>query len=324
MNIERGPRKERNFVIVDNTLAQNNDLSLGARGMAIYILSLPPGAKVDIRSLAEQAPDGRQAIAGFMNELEAARYLVRTTVRAERGRFRTTCTLYEEPQAEDDIPVSVAKPWTHANTRKKTAESASSQVGPNPASPDFGGPDAGGPDFGSAGSTPYGGKELGERTSPQPPADEPATPPSLPHQGGGGDASHEEQRAASFVDSLPYAGRLPGRKTRDTLIARTSDALRAGWTETALHRHLTTGTAGAKSLPHVYGYRLDPEQLPDPQAAAAAVAADGTYTPPTYRAPAALDAMPPNEALAAARAAIRARRDENARGRDRRPWVPNP
>ena len=108
MNIERGPRKQRHFVIVDNSLAQNNNLSLGARGLAIYILSLPPGAKVDIKSLAERVPEGRQAIARFMNELESARYLVRTTIRVERGRFQTTCTLHEEPQAESEIPESVA------------------------------------------------------------------------------------------------------------------------------------------------------------------------------------------------------------------------
>lgn len=315
MNIVRGPRKDRGFTIVDNDLAQNNDLSLGARGLAIYILSLPPGAQADIKSLAARVPEGRQAIAQFMRELEAARYLVRTTTRGERGRFRTVCTMHEEPQAEENIPDSVAKPWSHASTRRDAPDTASSQVGPNPGPPDSGGPASSAPAPGDTGSTPKGVKEPVERTTPQPPVDGPAVPPD---RRGGGDASLDENAATALVDSLPYAGRLPGRKTRETLIRRVADALRAGWSEKALRSQLTTGTAGAKSLAHVYGYRLQPDQLPDPRTVARAAAADATPTPAPY-----VPEQPREVASAAEGAArVRAMMRRTSRGRDHRPYVP--
>src|SRR5215467_10032347 len=181
MNIERGPRKNRGFTILDNTLLQNRRLSFGARGLAEYLLSLPPGAQADIRSLAAENPEGRTAIAGYMNELETERYLVRTRVRGERGRFVTTTTMHEEPQLPSVLPASLPKPWSKAKEAKQEqspgvqAQDTFSQVGPNPASPDFGGPDfgepgPGRPDVGEAGVNPF--KDHGERTSPSSPMEQ--------------------------------------------------------------------------------------------------------------------------------------------------------
>ena len=304
MNIERGPRKQRGFTILDNSLLQNTTLSFGARGLAGYVLSLPPGAQVDIRTLAETNPEGRQAIAGFMKELEETRYLVRTTVRGERGRFHTTTTLYEEPQAEELIPQSAAKPWSRVKERREaeTAEGASSQVAPKPVSPYFGGPGPGRPESGETGSTPYGVKKPGERTSPQPPVIELAA--AVPAQGGGGKAAPDEQDAAAFVDGLPYAGRLLGRKTREHLVGQVAEAFRAGWTSAALRRQLTNGTAGAKSLAAVYRYRLD--ELPDPATATAVRAAEETPTPTAYLPEPARAVIPREDGVRRTRAALHA------------------
>lgn len=281
MNIERGPRKDRGFVIIDNALAQNNKLSFGARGLAEYLLSLPPGTKVDIRSLAADNPEGRDAIAGYMNELETERYLVRTRAQGERGRFVTTTTIYEEPQNPAVLPASLPKPWSKAKKAERprlaavqeTSESPEfSQVGPNPGSPDFGGPNfgqpaPGGPDVGEAGVNPYGVKEPGESTSSSPAREDSAAVSKVPEEGGGGggDAPQQEENnaaAASFVDRLPYRGRIPGPRQRAHLIARVSAALAAGWTEWALRVQLTEETDSAKSLAAVYRHRLEPDNLP--------------------------------------------------------------
>lgn len=282
MNIERGPRKERGFVIIDNALAQNNLLSFGARGLAEYLLSLPPGAKVDIRSLAMDNPEGRDAIAGYMNELESQRYLVRTRVRGERGRFVTTTTMHEEPQSAASLPDSLPKPWSKARKADRQhltavpqteAGEEFSQVGPNPASPDFGqpnfgGPAPGGPDVGEAGVNPSGVKEPGGRTSSSPAREEGTVFSEDAREGGGGDDPQQEQAqagsATSFVDRLPYRGRIPGPRQRAHLVDRVSWALAAGWTEWALHRQLTEETGTAKSLAAVYRHRLSPENLPAP------------------------------------------------------------
>lgn len=282
MNIERGPRKERGFVIIDNALAQNNRLSFGARGLAEYLLSLPPGTKVDIRSLATDNPEGRNAIAGYMNELEAERYLVRTRTQGERGRFVTTTTIYEDPQDPSSLPVSLPKPWSKAKKPDRShlaavpetsVSSEFSQVGPNPVPPDFGGPDfgqpgPGGPAVGEAGVNPYGVKGLGGSTSSSPVREEGEVLSDEGREGGGGgDAPQQEEQyaaAASFVDRLPYRGRMPGPRQRDHLIQRVSAALAAGWTEWALRVQLTEETDSAKSLAAVYRHRLEPDQLPPP------------------------------------------------------------
>lgn len=281
MNIERGPKKQRGFVIIDNALAQNNRLSFGARGLAEYLLSLPPGAKVDIRSLAADNPEGRSAIAGYMNELETERYLVRTRIQGERGRFVTKTTIYEEPQDPASLPTSLPKPWSKAKAGRKrlvavpdsSAGSEFSQVGPNPASPDFGGPDSGrpgpgGPAVGDAGVNPYGVKETGGSTSSSPAREDTDAPMVVVNQegGGGGDASQQKEEpnpvAVTFVDSLPYRGRRPGPRQRDHLIQRVSEALAAGWSESKLRVQLTEETDSAKSLAAVYRHRLDPDNLP--------------------------------------------------------------
>lgn len=146
-----------------------------------------------------------------------------------------------------------------------------------------------------------------EPSSPLPPGDQPSTPTVPRRGGGGGEASPEEEQAAAvFVDALPYGGRLPGPAQRATLIRRAAAAFAAGWTPATLHRQLTTGTAGAKSLPHVYAYRLEPEQLPDPAAAAADRPVEETPTPPAFRPEPPRPVVPASEGAAAVRAALRA------------------
>jgi hypothetical protein len=281
VNIERGPRKERGFVIIDNALAQNNRLSFGARGLAEYLLSLPPGARVDIRSLAADNPEGRDAIAGYMNELETERYLVRTRMQGERGRFVTKTTIHEDPQDPAVLPASLPKPWSKAKKADRghlaaVPESSDgrefSQVGPNPVSPAFGGPifgepAPGGPDVGETGVNPYGVKEPGESTSSSPVREDSAVDSVVSDQegGGGGDAPQQEEQdaaAAAFVDRLPYRGRIPGPRQRAHLVDRVSAVLAAGWSEMALRVQLTDETDSAKSLAAVYRHRLDPDQLP--------------------------------------------------------------
>lgn len=283
MNIERGPKKDRGFVILDNSLVQNNRLSFGARGLAEYLLSLPPGARVDIRSLAADNPEGRDAIAGYMNELEALRYLVRTRTQGERGRFETKTTIYEEPQDAASLPTTLPKPWSRAKKVSRgslaavpdaSASAEFSQVGPNPVSPAFGGPNfgepaPGGPDVGETGVNPYGVKELGGSTSSSPVREEAKAANGLGNQekGGGGDAPQQQEQddaAALFVDCLPYRGRIPGPKQRAHLIERVSEALAVGWTEGKLRVQLTEETDSAKSLAAVYRHRLAPENLPAP------------------------------------------------------------
>jgi hypothetical protein len=137
---------------------------------------------------------------------------------------------------------------------------------------------------------------------------------------GGEDPSTTDDPATAFVDSLPFRGQVPNRSTRERLLARTRDAFAAGWSPRDLLRHLGNGTQSAQSLVAVYLHRL--ANLPDSSTVTAAAVADQTFTPPTYRAPAVPDAVPPTVALSTARAAIRAQRDGRTGAGDRRPYLP--
>ncbi len=57
-------------VVIGNHLAQHRELSLTTIGLATHILSVPEGTPVDIRSLAERFPEGRDRIASALRELE--------------------------------------------------------------------------------------------------------------------------------------------------------------------------------------------------------------------------------------------------------------
>ena len=85
------------YTVVGNHLAQHRELSLTAIGLATHILSLPEGAPVDIRSLADRFPEGRDRIAFALRELEAYGYLERVRERTESGRLFTRTYAHHTP-----------------------------------------------------------------------------------------------------------------------------------------------------------------------------------------------------------------------------------
>ncbi|WP_184503077.1 helix-turn-helix domain-containing protein [Streptomyces botrytidirepellens] len=93
---ERHPNR---YTIVGNHLTQHRELSLTAIGLAAHIQSLPDGAPVDIRTLAERFPEGRERIAAALRELEAYGYLERVRERTSDGRVVTRTYAYNHPEA---------------------------------------------------------------------------------------------------------------------------------------------------------------------------------------------------------------------------------
>lgn len=84
-------------MVVGNHLAQHHELSLTAIGLATHILSVPEGTPVDIRSLAERFPEGRDRIAFALRELEAHGYLERVREHTEAGRLVTRTYAHHTP-----------------------------------------------------------------------------------------------------------------------------------------------------------------------------------------------------------------------------------
>jgi hypothetical protein len=90
-------RHRDRFTVVGNHLAQHRALTLTAIGLAVHIQSLPDGARVDIKSLAERFPEGETRIASALRELEAHGYLSRTRRRLPGGRIVTRTVAYDRP-----------------------------------------------------------------------------------------------------------------------------------------------------------------------------------------------------------------------------------
>ncbi|MGW1655062.1 helix-turn-helix domain-containing protein [Streptomyces atratus] len=87
------------FTVIGNHLAQHRGLSLTAIGLAAHIQSLPAGAKIGIKRLAERFPESETRIAAALRELEAHGYLHRSRVRLPDGRIVTRTVSYNQPDA---------------------------------------------------------------------------------------------------------------------------------------------------------------------------------------------------------------------------------
>ncbi|MFK0222592.1 helix-turn-helix domain-containing protein [Streptomyces vinaceus] len=87
------------YVKIGNHLAQHRGLSMGAIGLATHIQSLPTGAKVTIKALAERFPEGEVRIAATLRELEEHGYLARYHERLPTGRIVTCTVSYNNPPA---------------------------------------------------------------------------------------------------------------------------------------------------------------------------------------------------------------------------------
>lgn len=99
--IVRGPRKERNFTILSNSLLRDGRLSFKARGLLTFILSQPENYEVRSEDLATDK-DGRRAVLSGLGELREVGYLKTERRKDDLGRFRTVSVIYEEAQNRTD------------------------------------------------------------------------------------------------------------------------------------------------------------------------------------------------------------------------------
>ncbi|MFG3046873.1 helix-turn-helix domain-containing protein [Streptomyces sp. NPDC048241] len=95
--IHDNSRHTARFTVIGNHLAQHADLSLLAIGLGTHIQSLPPGARIDIKSLAARFPEGATRIAAALRELEKHGYLRRVRERVPGGRIVTRTISCNQP-----------------------------------------------------------------------------------------------------------------------------------------------------------------------------------------------------------------------------------
>ncbi|MET8410674.1 helix-turn-helix domain-containing protein [Streptomyces sp. NPDC005195] len=95
--IHDNTRHTTRFTVIGNHLAQHSALSGLAIGLAVYIQSLPTGARVDIKTLAARFPEGPTRIAAALRELETHGSLRRSRERTPGGRIVTRTISCNQP-----------------------------------------------------------------------------------------------------------------------------------------------------------------------------------------------------------------------------------
>lgn len=75
------------YTVIDNSVLQDDRLSFGARGLFIYMWSMPDDWQFYKRVLYKQSTEGRKKIDSYVDELQALGYLALKNKRQTRGKF---------------------------------------------------------------------------------------------------------------------------------------------------------------------------------------------------------------------------------------------
>ena len=100
--------KNVNYTVMSNYHLQDKKLSLKAKGLLSYMLSLPDDWDYSLKGLATGCKDGIDSVRSAVHELEDGGYLCRSKVRDARGRIIDyNYEVFELPQKEpaEDVPV---------------------------------------------------------------------------------------------------------------------------------------------------------------------------------------------------------------------------
>ena len=87
-----------NYTKMSNIHLRDERLSLKAKGLLSYMLSLPDDWRFSTRGLTANCREGADAVRKALCELEAAGYLRRTRIRSENGSYvEGAWSIYEIP-----------------------------------------------------------------------------------------------------------------------------------------------------------------------------------------------------------------------------------
>lgn len=93
-------KKENNFTSITNKLLQDKNLSCAAKGLLVYMLSLPEDWNYSISGLESCLKEGKKAIRTMLKELQDNGYLVIEKTNGYKGRYEYNYIVYEEQQKE--------------------------------------------------------------------------------------------------------------------------------------------------------------------------------------------------------------------------------
>lgn len=102
--------KSRDFTIISNKFLRNSEMSLKAKGLLAFLLSLPDEWECSISGFRNYASDGKGSIQTALNELEALGYLTREPNRGANGRYDGAIyNVFEEPSLRQESPADDVK-----------------------------------------------------------------------------------------------------------------------------------------------------------------------------------------------------------------------
>lgn len=128
-------KKNRNYTVISNEVARRNDISLRAKGLFYYLMTLPDDWKIYKSEICKHSTEGRDATNKAFRELEAAGYIEQKAHRIEGGKLRgwdytvveSTDLLKNRQSVKPSIGESVTTKYlSKLNTKTSTKDSPKS------------------------------------------------------------------------------------------------------------------------------------------------------------------------------------------------------
>ena len=136
--IVREPGRDR-WLVVDQAVIRNRQLSHRAKGILALLLSMPDGWTANSEWIALHGTEGRDAVRAALRELEAAGHMIKHKAQDSHGRWYTRWIVYEQPvrdpvdyqNTEDGKPV-VGFPGAIRSTFKEVLTSKALDITQEP------------------------------------------------------------------------------------------------------------------------------------------------------------------------------------------------
>jgi hypothetical protein len=126
-------KKNKNFSVISNVGLRDNRLSLKAKGIYAYLLSLPDDWKVYISELSKHSTDGITATTSGVNELIKCGYIERNILKDSKGKFSGYEYIITEcPKSGFPISGNLKLPNTNGTKERKEEEEKLKKKPPPP------------------------------------------------------------------------------------------------------------------------------------------------------------------------------------------------
>lgn len=90
-------QKNNNYTVMSNYHLRDKELSLKAKGLMSFILSLPEDWDYSLKGLVSCLKEGKESVDSTLDELKARAYIKVTKIQNEKGQFKYIYNIFEQP-----------------------------------------------------------------------------------------------------------------------------------------------------------------------------------------------------------------------------------